>query len=243
MQASQALAGSGQIGGLLGVGTAPQHTSAVGVSALGGLLSSGTIPFQNFNTLSGVSLLGPIGSGGAINASQSAAAASTFAPLACRGTIPMGVLSLPADPLYYVQMPPRWFYAALTARPFYILSDPNMTPSFSPLDPRETEVLTFDASADLANEETLTTILATAITVQSGPPTSAPPTLTGQVVNGAPVTLMVNGKSITIATGCCVQVVGAGGVSGTQYLIAITCATTNPDKVLTLKGILPISAQ
>ena len=137
----------------------------------------------------------------------------------------------------------RYFYAALSPRSFYILSNPNMTTAFSNLDPRETEVLTFDASNDLANGETLTTIEKVEVTVQSGAPTGTLPELTGQIINGSPVTLTVNGKTITIATGCCVQVVGSGGVTGTQYLIAITCSTTNPDKVLTLKGILPVSAQ
>lgn len=149
----------------------------------------------------------------------------------------------PPDPLYYVQMPPRAFYAAMPRRPFYILSNPNMTPTFSNLDPRETEVLTFDASSDLGSGETLTAIEKVDITVQSGPPTSTLPTLTDPIINGAPVTLTVNGKTITIATGCCVQVVASGGVSNCQYLIAITCNTSNSDKVLTLKGILPINAQ
>lgn len=167
---------------------------------------------------------------------------STLGPLATSITAKPPPAGYVADGNYYVALAARPFYASLAARPFYILSNPNMTPIFNTLDPRETLVLTFDGTADLASGETLTAIDNVAITVQSGAPTSTLPTLTGQVVNGSPVTLTVNGKTITIATGCCVQAVGSGGVTGTQYLIAITCATSNPDKVLTLKGILPVSA-
>lgn len=167
---------------------------------------------------------------------------ATLGPLATSITAKPPPAGYVADGNYYVALAARPFYASLAARPFYILSNPNMTPSFNTLDPRETLVLTFDGTADLASGETLTAIDNVAITVQSGAPTSTLPTLTGQIINGSPVTLTVNGKTITIATGCCVQAVGSGGVTGTQYLIAITCATSNPDKVLTLKGILPVSA-
>jgi hypothetical protein len=47
------------------------------------------------------------------------------------------------------------FYGALRARTFYILSNPVMTPIFDTQDPRETVVLTFDVSNDLAHGETL----------------------------------------------------------------------------------------
>jgi hypothetical protein len=60
--------------------------------------------------------------------------------------------------------------------------------------------------------------------------------------NTQPIALTVNGVPITIAVGAGVQVVASGGTSGCRYLIAATCTTSNADKILTLKGILPVSA-
>jgi hypothetical protein len=116
-----------------------------------------------------------------------------------------------------------------------------MTPNFDTLDPRETLVLTLDASAELANGAILTAIETMTATQQSGP-TGTAPTLAGQLINTQPITLTFNGVPITIAVGAAVQVVASGGTSGCRYLIAATCTTSNPDKILTLKGILPVSA-
>lgn len=175
---------------------------------------------------------------------------ATLGPLTARATSQPPPAGYVADGNYYVALPARPFYATLQARPFYsalparsfyILSNPDMTPLFDTLDPRETLVLTLDASADLASGETLTSITAMTALQQSGTP-GALPTLTGQVINAQPVTLIVGGKSVTIAANCGVQVIATGGVSGCRYLIAATCNTSNPDKVLTLKGVLPVSA-
>lgn len=149
-------------------------------------------------------------------------------------------IALAARP-FYATLPARPFYAAIRARPFYILSNPDMTPNFDTLDPRETLVLTLDASAELASGETLTAIETLTTTQQSGP-TGTAPTLSGQLINAQPVTLVVNGVPVTIAVGAAVQVVATGGTNGCRYLIAATCTTSNPDKVLTLKGVLPVSA-
>lgn len=177
---------------------------------------------------------------------------ATLGPLASAISIEPPPVGYAADGQYYVAiatrsfygtLAPRPFYTAAAARPFYILSNPNMTPTFSTLDPRETQVLTFDATADLASGETLTDIETVTVTVQAGVSGSTLPTLTGQIINGEPVTVQIPGKApITIATGCGVQVVATAGVSGCSYLIAIMCATSNPEKVLALKGILPVSA-
>jgi hypothetical protein len=147
---------------------------------------------------------------------------------------------LPSRP-FYAPVNARPFYAPAPARPFYILSDPDMTPNFDTLDPRETLVLTLDASAELASGETLTAIETMTATQQSGP-TGTAPTLAGQLINTQPIALTFNGAPITIAVGAAVQVVASGGTSGCRYLIAATCTTSNADKILTLKGILPVSA-
>jgi hypothetical protein len=175
---------------------------------------------------------------------------ATIGPLASSLTVKPPPLGYAPDGHYYVALAARPFYATLIARPFYaaaqarpfyILSDPDMTPNFDTLDPRETLVLTLDASAELASGETLTAIETMTATQQSGP-TGTAPTLSGQLINTQPIALTVNGVPITIAVGAAVQVVASGGTSGCRYLIAATCTTSNPDKILTLKGILPVSA-
>lgn len=148
--------------------------------------------------------------------------------------------ALPARP-FYASLDARAFYAPIGARSFYVLSDNDVTPTFDSLDPRETVTLTLDASADLADSETLISISEVTATQQSGVPGTLP-TLTGEVINAQPLTFTVNGKTVTIATGCGVQVIATGGGSGCRYLIAATCTTSNPDKVLVLKGVLPVSA-
>lgn len=176
---------------------------------------------------------------------------ATLGPLDTSITVQPPPAGYAADGGYYVALAARPFYASLDLRPFYaaararsfyVLSNPDMTPNFDTMDPRETQVLTFDATADLASGETLTEIKQITATLQFGVGGSVLPTLTGQVINGTPVTVEVNGKAITIATACAVQVIASGGVSGCGYLISVTCATSNPDKVLVLKGVLPVSA-
>lgn len=148
--------------------------------------------------------------------------------------------ALPARP-FYASLDARQFYAAIDSRSFYALSDPDVTPTFDSLDPRETVTLTLDASNDLAAGETLVSIGQVVAVQQAGAPGTLP-TLTGQLVNTQPLNLTVNGKAVTIAAGHAMQVIVTGGVSGCRYLVAATCTTSNPDKVLVLKGILPVSA-
>lgn len=192
-----------------------------------------------------------LGSFVSLSAQHTARVTSTLGPLSTAITAQPPPVGYAADGHYYVAVAvrpfyaaidPRSFYSAIAARSFYILSDQNMTPTFSTLDPRERWVLTFDASQDLAAGETLTAISSVQALLQFGGAGSALPTLTGPIINGSPLTLQVNGKPVTIATGRGVQVIASGGASGCQYLISVVCATSNPDKVLTLKGILPVSA-
>lgn len=176
-----------------------------------------------------------------ITAASSARITATLGPLGASITVQPPPSGYAADGHYYAALAARPFYATLAARSFYALSNPNVTPIFDTLDPRETAVLTFDATADLAAGETLASIGTISATQQSGIPGTLP-TLTGPIINAAPITFTLNGKTITVAAGCAVQVVVTGGASGCHYLIAATCPTSNPDKVLTLKGALPVSA-
>jgi hypothetical protein len=107
-----------------------------------------------------------------------------------------------------------------------------------PKDPRETVVITLDATAMLAPGETLTSITTISILTTVGTDATPLLVLSGQIINSAPLTLL-NGK--TIATGCAVQAAASAGQFASQYWICATCPTSNPNKVLTLKAMLPMA--
>lgn len=139
---------------------------------------------------------------------------------------------------FYGAVSTRGFYAAIPARPFYALCSPTMTTLFDPKDPRETVVLTFDASNDLAAGETLIGTPSVAVTVSRGSDPSPGAVVSAPQINAAALTV----GAASIAIGHAVQAVASGGVDGAWYLVAITCSTSNPDKILTLKAILPVTA-
>ena len=105
-------------------------------------------------------------------------------------------------------------------------------------DPLETRVLTFDDTADLASGETLTSILSTTITAVRGTDPNPSAIITSAAINTQAVTV----GAILIAVGMCVQAICTGGLDGCWYEIRIQCATSNPDKIVTLKAILQVSA-
>lgn len=202
------------------------------------------------NPLAGSAVIAPSAQG-AWTALVSASSVVLVGPVGASGTLqPLGA-TLPADARYYAAMGVRGFYAALPERPFYsaaslrsfyILDDPDVTPTLDTKDPSEKVVLTLDATADLAAGETLTGTPTVSVVVMVGNDPNASSMVTLPQVNAAPVTIKTSRGTVTIATGQCVQAVCANGVNGSQYLVAATCTTSNPDKVLTLKGILPVSS-
>jgi hypothetical protein len=110
-------------------------------------------------------------------------------------------------------------------------------PQFSWKDPRETVLLTFDATLMLASGETLTGTPTVQITTATGADATPSLVLNNVIVNSVP--LSIAGK--TIAAGAAVQAVASAGSFASQYLIAITCTTSNPNKTLVLKATLPMS--
>jgi hypothetical protein len=104
-------------------------------------------------------------------------------------------------------------------------------------DPRESAVLTWDATLMLAAGETLTGTPSVQITTATGADATPSLQLNNVIVNT--VSLSIAGK--TIAPGAAVQAVASAGGFGSQYLIAITCTTSNPNKILVLKAMLPLS--
>lgn len=118
-----------------------------------------------------------------------------------------------------------------------------MAQSFGTKDPGETVVLTFDATLALVNGETLTTIVSTTVRMIYGMDPDPSAVVNSPQINAAPVTItQPNAKTITIATAKGVQAIATGGLTNCGYLIAIECETSNPDKVLVLKGVLPVSS-
>ena len=117
------------------------------------------------------------------------------------------------------------------------------TTVFPAKDPRETRVITLDASAELETGETLTGTPSISITLTRGTDPNASSVVTSAQINASGLSILLeNGTTVTIAIGHAVQAIITGGLDGVWYEIAITCATSNPDKVLTLKAILPVSA-
>lgn len=260
-------AGVSSLGALQAAGTANAASAGTASSTLGLLQSAGQTNAGGtvagspalpslfvtglagaINPANGSSSLGVLASSALATQSNAAAITATLGALESQGTVTPTGSSYPLDPRYYVQiaprpfyvsLPDRPFYAAVPARPFYILSNPNMTPSFDTKDPRETVVLTFDASADLADGETLTGTPSLNISVVKGSNPATDGIISDPVINDAVLTV----GGVSIAIGHAVQAIATSGNSGCTYLIAFTCTTSNPDKVLTLKGLLPVSAQ
>lgn len=133
------------------------------------------------------------------------------------------------------------YYAQIYARPFYALSDPNMTPTLDTKDPRESIVLTIDATSNLADAETLTSASPVTVTLQQGVLPDTPVVLSGAAINAVTLSVVVDGSPIIVAVGKAVQVVATAGSNGATYLLALTCPTSNPDKTLELKVLIPVS--
>lgn len=94
-------------------------------------------------------------------------------------------------------------------------------------DPLESVVLTLDYP-DLATGETLTTILNTLITVLEG----SPP-------DNSPFALLQSAPQIA-TSGTQVQIPVQAGISGVFYEFEVLCQTSNPNKKILGKAILPV---
>jgi hypothetical protein len=114
-----------------------------------------------------------------------------------------------------------------------------MTESFPAIDARETKVLTFDASSELADGETLTSIKGNVdVSLLAGSDDNAAHVISSPLITQEDVTVGTR----TIAAKHAVQAIVSGMKAGCRYLIAITCNTSNAANVPTLKGELPVSS-
>jgi hypothetical protein len=110
---------------------------------------------------------------------------------------------------------------------------------FPTKDPKETWPLTFDASVELDDGETLTGVTDTTVTLLRGNDDQPQNVVSGAAVNTETLTV----GPYTIAAGKGVQAIASGGVDDCEYLIRITCSTSNPNKKPTLKAVLPVAIE
>ncbi len=117
-----------------------------------------------------------------------------------------------------------------------------MTAMFDCKYPTETRVITLNAAADLATGETLTAIATTTITAVRGSDPSMTLTATQASINASQFTIATSqGQSVTVPAESAVQAVVSGGLDGVWYQVEFLCATTNPNKTVSLSGIVPVS--
>ena len=100
---------------------------------------------------------------------------------------------------------------------------------FPTKDPTEAVVLTFDFAAELSGGETLTGTPTVAVTVVRSS-------------DAAPTAILAIGAAFD-GTSTKYLVPVTGGLSGVDYDVKVTAATTNTKKTLALAGILPVRAQ
>jgi hypothetical protein len=98
--------------------------------------------------------------------------------------------------------------------------------TFDVKDPTESWPLTFNFAPDLAAGETLTGTPSITVTVLQGTDPSPQAILNGPAAFDQTLTMVIQ-PSI-------------GGLNGVDYQLIMTVPTTNPAKVLTLRGRLPI---
>ena len=190
---------------------------------------------------------------GTAQATLTAAGAFSVIPSASGLISPQAIYS--ADGQFYAKQPaayfyaasaPSFFYAPQPATYFYALASDMTTPTFSAKHPASKRVATFDATANLASGETLTSIISTTVTVIRGTdpnPSAVVAANPAPTINATQITVLTPSGPVTIASGSAAQCNLTGGLDGTWYLISFVCTTSNPNKVLTLEAILPVSAQ
>ena len=139
----------------------------------------------------------------------------------------------PWGPGYVVYLPARSFTLATLVRTFTVILpwraftiSRTTVQTFDVKDPAESWPLTFNMAPDLSTGETLVGIPNVSITVSQGSDPSPYSILNGPAGFDASLSQVV--QPVT------------AGINGCEYAIAVTCSTSNPLKVLTLVGALPV---
>lgn len=134
---------------------------------------------------------------------------------------------------FQIATPTRTETITLPVRVFTIQTQPNATSTqanavqtFDVKDPTESWPLTFVMAPDLASGETLTGTPSVSVTVLQGADPSPQSILNGAAAFDQSQTMVIQPV--------------VGGLNGCDYQVIVTCPTTNPQKVLTLRGRLPV---
>ena len=131
-----------------------------------------------------------------------------------------------------------------------------MTPQSSPLDPRAADVYTLDFTNQLGPGETLASIVEVSVALVAGQdpnPSAFLPAVPPPAINTAATSAKLPAvpgmypaqQSVAIAAGCCIQGAmntAATAVDGASYEITGVAQSTNPQRRLVCKLIVPVSA-
>ncbi len=146
--------------------------------------------------------------------------------------LPTSTPILPLVPGFEIILAPRTFTLAVLARSFTLTLPPRRfivsasMQSFEIKDPAESWPLTFNFASNLGSGETLV-----------GPPSVSVSTIEG--IDGNPFAILNGPVGFDSTLTQVIQPV-SGGLNGCEYEIVVTCPTTNPLKILTLVGALPV---
>ena len=165
------------------------------------------------------------------------------------GTPPNLIFTFIPDKRFFVEPQADYFYSEPPASYFfvepladYFFSEGCMAQKFSSKNPLATRTATMSAVSNLDAGETLTGILSTTVKLTSGFDPNPSGIISGTpIINSVPVSVDTATGAISIPAEQAVQMVLTGGNDGAQYLITVECSSSNPDKILALTAILPVS--
>ena len=144
---------------------------------------------------------------------------------------------------YFYSEPPASYYLVEPLAD-YFYSEGRMSQTFSSKNPLATRTATMSAVPNLDARETLTGINNVSVALVEGidpNPAAIIAATPTPAINAVAITVDTKSGPVSIAAGMAVQLVLVGGNDGAKYLITAECSTSNPDKILALTAILPVS--
>ena len=144
----------------------------------------------------------------------------------------------------YIHSEPPASYYLVEPLADYFYSEGRMSQTFSSKNPLATRTATMSAASNLDVGETLTGINNVSVALVEGidpNPAAIIAATPTPAINAVAITVDTKSGPVSIAAGMAVQLVLVGGNDGAKYLITAECSTSNPDKILALTAILPVS--
>ena len=183
--------------------------------------------------------------------SLSQAYGSATPPSFGSATPPSLIFTLIPDARFFVEPLADYFYSEPPASYYlvepladYFYSEGRMSQTFSSKNPLATRTATMSAVPNLDARETLTGINNVSVALVEGfdpNPAAIIAATPTPAINAVAITVDTKSGPVSIAAGMAVQLVLVGGNDGAKYLITAECSTSNPDKILALTAILPVS--